>query len=842
MKPRLIIVKFITAERLEAFHDQLQTRPRDLALKRPLPEDTPIVLFLTAPDMEAPVVENAVVTQHTEDNTRIALVNGSGKQMASALPEKSIGSRKSNAPGLASFKWIQQVVSEKEPEAEPEPEPLPSLSGKSVEETKTLDPDERERITPVGEWIMKLAKAILRTGYYDASHPGAAEADQGLYQEFLQVMGDCPELLLTVEETRQQTDIVISGILDAPVSVRSVVGKGSAALFVPKLFEYFEKKKLLSIAIKKDISADHFRAFVRIMSDPKVDQSGAREAGRVLTAALVEQNITEVSAVFDNDQLDFEKNLPWRVAIAMQRLAKDLMLLPMFSGISEQKAGKLKQQSIQDIIRPLRHPKLFNDFLVNCYIIADHVTHMEPAEIEQILVDAFPGVLLLATADYTFEELDWLSEKNAADPENDRILQRLEGIRRILKRMAGRVVTENISGAQAFLAYLCENEIVSFEDLPEDARYIINSRRMADDVRNHADAYVKGFLSAADDDTAMVYIRCFRRVVPVFIENRQWEVLERLSRGLMESREGITVRDLELFDHVFSPHLDRLCRAYENADDPERDRLDDVLARLGYPGIRVLGKILSETSDRKLRARVVDRLASLADGARKWVTDALSDLDLPWYIHRNALMILRQVSTDAEDARLAEAFLRHKHPRLRLEALGAIVTLKPPNAERHVAELLSDPDSRVSWRAMRAITELPVKNPDTVDQILDLITDVPLDHLKEASPRLKQAAALMTALSALSDISASTRQESQLLEWIQPMGTGGKKRLSLLKRNSQARAEIYVLRAAIGLLGKVGGDFSVSFLKDLARANPDLAGQVDQAVDSIKKAKKDTAS
>ena len=840
MKPHLIIVKFVAADRLEAFHDQLQTGPRDLALKRPLPEDTKIVLFLTAPDMEAPVVENAVVTQHTEDNTRIALVNASGKQIISALPETSAGTPNSSAPGPASFEWIQEVVSEKEREAEPQP--VAGSSDKPVEENKTPDPDERERIRPVGEWIMKLAKAILRTGYYDASHPGAAEAGKGLYQEFQQVMGDCPELLLTIEETRQETDIVISGFLDAPVSVRTLVGKGSAALYVPKLFEYFEKKKLLSIAIKKNISADHFRAFVRIMSDPKVDQSGAREAGRVLTAALVEQNITEVSAVFDNDQLDFEKNLPWRVAIAMQRLAKDLMLLPMFSSISEENAQKLKQQSIRDILRPLRHPKRFNDFLVNCYIIADSVTHMEPSEIENLLVDALPANLLPATAAYTFEELDWLNEKIAADPGNQRILHRLEGIRRILKGMAGRVVTENISGAQAFLAYLYENEIVSFEHLPEDARYIINSRRMAEDVRVHADAYIEGFASAADNDTAMVYIRCFRRVVPVFMENRQWEVLEGLSRGLMESREGITARDQEIFDQVFSPHLDRLCRAYENADDSERDRLDDVLARLGYPGIRVLGKILSETSDRKLRARVVDRLAALAEGARKWVTDVLSDLDRPWYIHRNALMILRQVSTDAEDARLAEAFLNHEHPRLRLEALGAIVTLKPPHAERHVTELLSDPDSRVNWRAMKAITELPVKNPDTVDQILDRITEVPLEHLKEASPRLKQAAALMTALSTLTDISASTRLESQILEWIQPMSTGGKKRLSLLKRNSQAQAEIHVLKAAIGLLGKVGGDFSVSFLKDLARANPDLAGQVDQAIDSIEKAKKDTAS
>jgi len=52
--------------------------------------------------------------------------------------------------------------------------------------------------------------------------------------------------------------------------------------------------------------------------------------GELLTKALVEQGISHVSTVFLDDIIVLEKNLPWRVEMAIQRLAKDLKVLPMF--------------------------------------------------------------------------------------------------------------------------------------------------------------------------------------------------------------------------------------------------------------------------------------------------------------------------------------------------------------------------------------------------------------------------------------------------------------------------------------------------------------------------------
>ncbi len=865
MTPYLIIFKFAARDRLNRVCDQLRVLPVMIPLQNPLPVGSRIVLFLTAPQTQSPVVLNGSVVRQTETGSEIVLENQSPKADVSDHAQEPCEITDTSDKGPASFQWLSDVVLSQD--QEPDQKPLPDFSGKTVTEKKVLSSMERDRIAPVGEWIMKLARAILRTGYYDPRHPGASTAKQGLYEDFLQVMADCPELLLNIEESGGRTDILITGILDEPVSVRTVVGKGSAALFVPKLFEYFEKKKLLSIAIKKEITPDHFEAFVRIMSDPKVDKTGSREAGGILTAELVKNNITEISTVFDNDQLNFEKNLPWRVEIAMQRLAKDLKLLPMFTGISKEALWKMKQQSIQDIIRPLCHPQLFNEFLVNCYIISENVTDMEPAEIEQILVESFPAGLLLPTSRHTFEELDWLNEKAAVDPDNQRILQRLEGIKRILKLIARRVVLENISGGHLLLAHLYDNNILSFEQLPADARYIINTRSMAKDVSRHPRAYADALAAARDRDESMVYIKCFRRVVPILIENRDWNALQAISRGIVKAGPDFSVPPagpedqppaedqalvmespdapegsgpgMDIFDYVFSGHLEKLCHAYENSDNSGRDKLDLMFTGLGYSGIQIMGRILSEATDREVRARVVDRLASQSRDSRRWVLNVLQDQSRAWYIHRNALMILSRVATDFADADFARIFLKNDHPRLRLEALNVIAALKPPDAEGIVTELIRDPDSRVSWRALKAVTELPVASQSGIDGLFNLINaDVP-GNSKGASARLKLAARVINAVCSLPDLSGGINLDSRVLEIVEPIAFAGKKRFSLLKRSGPDSDEIQVLKAAISLLARVGSDLSADFLKNLAHAHSSLADQALQAIETIKQVNKE---
>ena len=72
---------------------------------------------------------------------------------------------------------------------------LPPLS-----EKKELTPQERSRVKPVADFIMDLTKAMLRTGYYSSEHPSAENAKRGLYDAFLNSLGEASEIMLTHSE------------------------------------------------------------------------------------------------------------------------------------------------------------------------------------------------------------------------------------------------------------------------------------------------------------------------------------------------------------------------------------------------------------------------------------------------------------------------------------------------------------------------------------------------------------------------------------------------------------------------------------------------------------------
>ncbi len=149
----------------------------------------------------------------------------------------------------------------------------------------------------------------------------------------------------------------------------------------------------------------------------------------------------------------------------------------------------MKLQTVQDIIRPLKHPIYLNDFLVNCYLIAEYVTEMATEEIEEIVVDAFFIDLLIPTSQFTYKELDSLKKHKLTHPDNEIIDRRLHGIKRILKLISRRVLVEKESGAQKFLENMYRNEILSFNELPADVQYMVNTIKMADDIRDNFGKY-----------------------------------------------------------------------------------------------------------------------------------------------------------------------------------------------------------------------------------------------------------------------------------------------------------------------------------------------------------------
>jgi hypothetical protein len=731
-----------------------------------------------------------------------------------------------------------------------EVEEKPDLTIKKVPVKKDLTTEERQKAEPIGQFFMNLTKAMLRSGYYASGHPGLNSAKAGLYDEFISVLGEQREIMITNQNSRDGIDLMISGILDEPISIRVLVGPGVAELFVPKLSEYCERKKLLSFALKKTIQADHFYQFIDIMSDPKVDDHKDKEAGAYLTNSFIEHGITDISTVFVDDMVKLESDLPWRVEMAIHRLAKDLKIMPMFKGVSSDAIKTMKLQTVQDIIRPLKHPTYLNDFLVNCYIITKYVKSMPPEEIEEIVVDAFSIKLLLPTSQFTFKELDSLKKLKVKHPDNEMINRRFAGIKRILKLVSRRVVVEKESGAQNFLEQLYRNKILSFNELPADVQYVVNTLKMADDIRENFIKYETGFDNINEPGDALIYLKCFRRTLPLIIETDDWHLIARMTTLLkkVSTRKPVNTKkvhtglkvirsdhvedfsktplfkSLDSFERpivfVFKDLVANIIAAYEQSDLKQRQIINQILNDLGSFGVSIISQMLSDSEDREVRKLSFEMLMDKGAQAKTWAVHVLEDTGRPWYIHRNAIMILGNVSDNEDDFACIRNFLEHSNPKIREECLKATVSLKPHDSESIILKAINDEDPKVSWRAM--------------NELLNNIAVTSFKDKAAAENYMKQTIQIISAINSMLHIPISRKVEIEVIDLIKSTAGESKSIWNKVKKAVGSDHETPLLKAAIPLLGKIGSNHSKSFLKKKIRSHPELSEIIKKALQNIK--------
>ncbi len=705
-----------------------------------------------------------------------------------------------------SMDWIRTALDQAEAARETLQEEPPQPASRTK---RDLTPAERERIKPVGDFVMDLTKAMMRSGYYAADHPGSHNAKQGLYDALQRSLGASPDIVITHQQTRERNDILITGILDEPVNVRTVVGAGMAELFVPKLSECLNRKALVSMAIKRSITPAHFDGFIDVMSDPTADRGQNAKVGAMLTRALLDRGITEISCVFMDDIIVLEKSLPWRVEMAIQRLAKDLKVLPMFQGESDEGIKRLKLQIIQDILRPLKHPEFLKDLIVNCYVIAQHVKTIREEDIEKVIIDAFPLNALLPTSQFIFAELGRLREISAGDPENPFVKRRFAGVRRILKWVSRRVVLADIRGAQSFLEALHAQGVLAFDELPPDVQYAVNTQRMAVDVAAHIQQYAKRLLQPSAPGDAAALLTCFRRVIPVFLDQGGLQsvlwitrvVKNAAGRGLLDGATPDQKGDPLHF--LFEGRTRELLVAFERADEGQRRIMEEALGLLGPLGIEALCRVLSDSQSRSARKAAMSALGRTGPLAREWVVSVLEDPTQQWFLKRNALMLLRDVAEGAADIGMVRPLMNHVHARVRNEALNTLVALRAPEAEALSVKALDDPDEKIRWRAATALAELSPLSPETMGRLLARLRAEPPAEKALAERHYRKVAQIIQAIGGMKCFHEPEHVEQALLE-VAEKAAGHKKSILARLCKSGEPDDSAAIGAVIGALGSVG--------------------------------------
>ncbi|MFO7710033.1 MAG: hypothetical protein R6V84_17840 [Desulfobacterales bacterium] len=760
------------------------------------------------------------------------------RMLHSGLPTRVATASKSSParedPAL-SMEWIRSAVDQAEAAREAPQEGTPEPAARTKKE---LTPAERERIKPVGDFVMDLTKAMMRSGYYAADHPSAHTAKHGLYDALQRSLGESPEIVITHQQAREKSEILITGILDEPVNVRTVVGAGMAELFVPKLSECLNRKALVSVAIKRSITPAHFNGFIDVMSDPTADRGQNDKVGVMLTRTLLERGITEISCVFLDDIIVLEKNLPWRVEMAIQRLAKDLKVLPMFQAESDDGIKRLKMQIIQDILRPLKHPEFLKDLIVNCYVIAQHVKAIREEDIEKVIIEAFPLDALLPTSHFIFAELNRLRAIGAGDPENPFVKRRFAGVKRILKWVSRRVVLADIRGAQGFLESLYTQGVLAFEELPPDVQYFVNTQRMAADVAAHIRNYAQRLLRPSSPGDAAALLKCFRRVIPGFLDQGDFQAVLWVARAAKKAAaEGALTGATpdpggDPLRFLFEGRSGEILIAFERAEEKERQVLEGTLSLLGPMGIEALCRVLSDSQKRSARKAAMDALGRTGPLAREWVVSVLEDPTQKWFLKRNALMLLRNVAAGAADIEIVRPLLNHIHARVRNEALDTLIALKAPEAEALSVKALDDPDERIRWRAANALAELSPLSPATMGRLLSSMRSEPPAEKGLAERHYRKVAQIIKTVGGMKRLREPAQVEQALLE-IAENATGQKKTILGRLRRSEEPDGSAVLGAAIGALGALGSQRAEEFLNRFADGKSPHASAARKALDAL---------
>jgi len=362
---------------------------------------------------------------------------------------------------------------------------------------------------------------------------------------------------------------------------------------------------------------------------------------------------------------------------------------------------------------------------------------------------------------------------------------------------------------------------------------------MAKDVQAHVPAYVYRILHAEAPEDAVVLLKFCRRGIPALFENKEWKIALLLTRAVDRAgKENAAFAEEKSLSpnpqrFIFKNLTKELVTAYENVAESERQTIDEIIDLLGAQGIEVLGKVLSECDDRGARKSATDAIIRQGERARQWVLKALENPEQPWFLLRNALMILRFVGKGQKGIDRARSYATHAHPRVRDEALHVLLTLKAGDAEQIVINALNDPDDKVLWRATNALIELAPLSDPSIARLIEIIkSEIPEEKQAAAKHSLK-VSNIIRALGAMVNIKNIRAIEEAVIACAE-LFSGQKKGIFQRLKKSSSPHQNSILSAVISTLSKIGTTHAEGFLEKLTGTKTPQADAARKAVESIR--------
>jgi len=201
------------------------------------------------------------------------------------------------------------------------------------------------------------------------------------------------------------------------------------------------------------------------------------------------------------------------------------------------------------------------------------------------------------------------------------------------------------------------------------------------------------------------------------------DIFHRIDAGLLDKNDTAQTIASQIIRDLASPErMDILFEAFDEKEGEIRNDAGKVLARLGDAPLNRLLDLLRDQTDSTERVRILHLLIEIGQPTIPVIRERL-DHDEPWYFLRNLVYVLGRINSQTS-VELLGSFLRHKHEKVRQEALQSILRIGGNKRGSVLLSALSEVEE--SFR-MSIIQELGnAKYAEAVPVLLELLKARPL--------------------------------------------------------------------------------------------------------------------
>jgi HEAT repeat protein len=657
----------------------------------------------------------------------------------------------------------------------------------------------------LSEFVLSLIQAFLKTGYYRLDHPEAKKARSGLYASLRTFIEGKREISFITAREGGKPDVFIGGILDEPVTIGSLMIKGMAEMFMPKFLEYFERKNLSSFSMKSAISENEFEKFIAIMTDsPLFDrETDVREK---LTIDLIKNEVLMVSTIFNVDLVGKGRKLPWRVELSISRLKRDLNMIPLYKSISEDRKSEIRKMVFEDIIRPLKSPKLIKELLANLDLISSDLIGFDTDVFETKIVEHLDGTMLPSVSRELLGDISGI-ESSFSKLKEVELLVRLEYLKRITKRIGQKLIDFGTVDEELFCDFV-KHRVLTIDEIHGSVRSAVACRLSLDNFLASPEKFFEEINEGLSPEDLKGKLDLLLTFLPALFAGGRYGDIRKIHVIFREGGLPLEMRDnAGLIDRISREANTRSGRAGKE----ETSELLNVLSLIGEPGNFALVEML-DNANRFARRSAIDVLRQKGPEIAPLVLSRI-DKKEGWYFLRNALTLLSAHGRgNLEIEELFKRSLRHSEANVRKEAVRGIAAIIGEEAGDLLVPLLKDENGDVRKRVISSLAAIGCVNPEAIGFIVNVLTnksgeddtvlDLVLNALAEAPiPRAKEPP--------LEDALIDLLKDSPVL--------------GFLRRKSDR--DLRIAEGAIKALGTLGTAKSVKILRKYASEKNTVLGK-----------------